>query len=90
MPGRFGQLFSLNKWNHNLKTAFCIYLHYLCVILQFVWWSESFKCDKYTKKKHKSGRGQKPFHATLWNKRNATMWDNKPRGQYYCSEAALS
>lgn len=29
------------------KSAFCIYLHYLCVILSFVWWSESFKCEKY-------------------------------------------
>ncbi len=50
VPGRFGQLFSLNKWNHHLKTAFCIYLHYLCVIYKFVWWSESFKCDKYAQK----------------------------------------
>ncbi len=24
-PGRFGQLFSLNKWNHYFKTVFCIY-----------------------------------------------------------------
>ncbi len=31
-PGRFGQLFSLNKWNHYFKTAFCIYSGYLCVI----------------------------------------------------------
>ncbi len=52
-PGRFGQIFSLNKWNHHLKTAFCIYLHYLCVILKCVWWSEYFKCDKYAKKKKK-------------------------------------
>ncbi len=36
VPVRFGQLFSLNKWNHYFKTAFCIYLHYLCVILKFV------------------------------------------------------
>ncbi len=55
-PGRFGQLFSLNKWNHHLKTAFCIYLHYLCEILKFVWWSESFKCDKYAKKKKKKNQ----------------------------------
>ncbi len=52
-PGRFGQLFSLNKLNHHLKTAFCIYLHCLCVILKLVWWSETFKCDKYEEKKWK-------------------------------------
>ncbi len=46
--------------NHHLKTAFCIYLHYICVVLKFVWWSESFKCDKYAKKK-KIGRGQNVF-----------------------------
>ncbi len=40
VPSRFGQLFSLNKLNHYFKTAFCIYSGYLCVILQFVWWSE--------------------------------------------------
>ncbi len=45
-PGRFGQPFSLNKWNHYFKTAFCIYSGYLCVILKLVWRSESFKCDK--------------------------------------------
>ncbi len=49
-PGRFGQIFSLNKWNHHIKTAFCIYLRYLCVILKLVWWSEPFKGDKYAKK----------------------------------------
>ncbi len=48
--GRFGQLFSINKLDHYFKTAFCIYVCYLCVILKFVWWSESFKCDKYAKK----------------------------------------
>ncbi len=64
-PGRFGQLFSLNKLNNNLKTAFCIYLHYLCAILKFVWWSESFKCDKCKKKnlkkKKKHRKGAKSF-----------------------------
>ncbi len=50
-PGSFGQLFYLNKWNHYFKTAFCIYSGYLCVILKLVWWSESFKCDKYAKNK---------------------------------------
>ncbi len=34
--GRFWQLFSLNKLNHTLKTAFCIYSHYICVILKCV------------------------------------------------------
>ncbi len=58
-PGRFGQLFSLIKLNHHLKTAFCIYFHY-------VWWSESFKCDKYAKKKKKKktqGGGKNLFTA---------------------------
>ncbi len=65
VPGRFGQLFSLNKWNHYFKTAFWIYSGYLCVILTFVWWSESFKCDKYAKDK-KNRKGQKPFHGTVY------------------------
>ncbi len=64
-PSRFGQLFSLNKWNHYFKTAFCIYSGYLCVVLKFVWWSESFKCD-ICKKNKKTGRGQKPFHGTIY------------------------
>ncbi len=62
-PGRFGQLFSLNKWNHYFKTAFCIYTGYICVIF-FFWWSESFKCDKYAKKnkqKKQEGGGAKTF-----------------------------
>ncbi len=45
VPDRFGQLFSLNKWSHYFKTAFCIYSGYLCVILKFVWWSESGVSD---------------------------------------------
>ncbi len=66
-PGRFGQLFSLNKFNHHLKTAFCIYLHYLCVILKFVW-SESFKCDKYAKKTNKKTKqeGGKNLFTALY------------------------
>ncbi len=51
VPGRFGQFFSINKWNRYFKTAFCIYSGYLCVILNCVWWSESFKWDKYAKTK---------------------------------------
>ncbi len=61
-PGRFVQLFSLNKLNHHLKTAFCIYLRYPCVILKCFWWSESFKCDKYAKNvKKKNRKGAKNF-----------------------------
>ncbi len=64
MQGQVGldSFFSLNKWNHHLKTAFCIYLHYLCVILQFVWWPASFKCDKYAKNKKQEG-GKNLFTA---------------------------
>ncbi len=47
----------LDESNH-LKTAFCIDLHYLCVILKFVWWSESFKCDKYAKNKKNRKRAK--------------------------------
>ncbi len=65
-PGGFGHLFSLNKWNHHLKTAFCIYVHYLCVILQFVWWSECFKCDKYAKNKIKKQEGGKNLFTALY------------------------
>ncbi len=64
VPGRFGQLFSLNKQNHYFKTAFCIYSGYLCVILKLVWWSESFKWQICKKKK--TGRGKKPFHDTVY------------------------
>lgn len=32
VPSRFGQLFSLFKWRHYFKTAFCIYSGYLCLI----------------------------------------------------------
>ncbi len=60
--GRFGKLFSLNKRNHYFKTAFCIYMSYLCAILQFVWWSEYFKWQICKKKIRK---GQNPFHGTL-------------------------
>ncbi len=52
--GRFGKLFSLNKRNHYFKTAFCIYMSYLCAILQFVWWSEYFKWQ-ICKKKNQEG-----------------------------------
>ncbi len=45
--------FSLNKWNQYFKSAFCIYLGYLGIILKLVWWSESFNCDKYAKNKKK-------------------------------------
>ncbi len=56
-------VFSLNKWNHYFKTAFCIYSGYLCVILKLVW-SESFKCDKYATPpppKKKKQEGAKTF-----------------------------
>ncbi len=58
--------FSLNKWKHHLKTAFCIYLHYLCVILKLVWWSVSFKCDKYAKKKNLKQEGGKNLFTALY------------------------
>lgn len=38
---RFGWLFSINKLN-DLKTLFCIYSAYLCLTIEFVWWSLSF------------------------------------------------
>ncbi len=33
-PDNFGQLFSLNKWNHHLKTAFCIYCMYIYIYIK--------------------------------------------------------
>ncbi len=57
-PGTFGQLFSLNKWNHHLQTAFCIYLHYLCVILTFI-----SSVTNMQKKKKKQERGKNLFTA---------------------------
>ncbi len=74
-PGRFVQLFFLNKWNHHLKNAFCIYLYYLCVILKIVWWSEAFKCDKYAKNK-KNMKGQKTFsqHCTGASQKIRISW----------------
>jgi len=47
VPGGFGQLFSLN---HYLKTASCIYSGYLCIILKFVWWSETLNVTNMPKK----------------------------------------
>ena len=42
--------FSINKWNHfNQKSAFCISSGYLCVILHFVWWSGTCKCEQRAK-----------------------------------------
>ncbi len=62
VPCRFGQILSLT-WKHYFKTAFCIYSGYLCVILKLVWWSESFKCDKYAKNKNR--KGAKKIHTTV-------------------------
>ncbi len=69
----FGKLFSLNKWNHHLKTEFCIYLHYLCELFQFVWLYESFKCDKYAtntrqkKKMMKNNNNRKGAEHFSWH-----------------------
>ncbi len=63
--GRFGQLFSINKLDHYFKTAFCNYVCYLCVILKWVWWSESFKCDKYAKNKKQEGAKTFSRHILL-------------------------
>ncbi len=58
---RFGRLFCLKKWNNYFKNPFCVYRGYLCVILKSVWWSESFKCDKYAKKIKIIRKGAKTF-----------------------------
>ena len=44
-------IFPLNNKNLHLKIVFCVYLCYVCVIFKYVWWSETFKCDKHAKKK---------------------------------------
>lgn len=55
----FGYFFfkPINKWNHHVKTGFCIYSDYLCLIVKFVWWSKTCKCDKYTNKPRNEERG---------------------------------
>lgn len=59
-------LFYFNHKNLHWKTACCVYLCCLSLILKFVWWSETFKCDKHAKKNKKSGRGQTIFHITIY------------------------
>ena len=65
--GRFGSLLSLHKWNHHLKTAFCIFSGYLCLILKCVWWSETCQCDKKAKTKGICNRRQILFHSTVFS-----------------------
>lgn len=43
-PGQFGFL-ALIKWNNSLKVAFCIYMFYLCLIIEN-WLSETCKYAK--------------------------------------------
>lgn len=59
--------FSHNRWHHHIKTAFCIYRGYLCLLFKFVWWSVTFKSDniyKILKKNLKSGTTQILFHGS--------------------------
>lgn len=42
-PGLDYSICSISKWNHQLKATFCVYSGYLCFILQFIWWYETFK-----------------------------------------------
>ncbi len=99
-PPGLDSFFLLNKWNHHFKTAFCIYLHYLCVILKLVWWSESFKCDKYAKKIFKQEGGKNLFTALYIymcmsniyiyiyiyreRERSYTFYFNNNNNYYYC------
>ncbi len=54
-------------FSHSARQVW-IYSGYLCVILKFVWWYESFKCDKYAKneKKKKKQDGGKNFFTPLY------------------------
>ncbi len=78
-PGRFGQLFSLNKWNHYFKTAFCIYTGYICVIYIFflmIWIIQVWQiCKKKKNRKGGEGGGQKLFHTTV-DKSIKKWWEN--------------
>ncbi len=60
--GWFGQLFSLNKWNHHLKTAFCIYSGYLCVILYLF---DDLNLLSVTNMHKKTHTKNKLFHTTV-------------------------
>lgn len=51
---------SCDKWNH--------YLSYVCLVLKFVCWLETFKCDKdeKTKTKKENQEGDKEFPTALY------------------------
>lgn len=50
-----------------LEYLFCIYSGYFSLILQLVWWCETCKCDKYTKKGRERNReGGKYFFKALY------------------------
>ncbi len=59
-PGRFGQLFSLNKWNHYFKTAFYIYSGCLCVMLK-LFDDLNLLSVKNMQKKKQNRKGTKTF-----------------------------
>ncbi len=61
-PCGFGFLFSLHNKKLHSKTARCVYMCYIWLILKFVWWSETLMCDKHAKK---SGRGQRFSHHCI-------------------------
>lgn len=61
-PHRARQV-SCDKWNH--------YLSYVCLVLKFVCWLETFKCDKdeKTKTKKENQEGDKEFpHSTVYDR----------------------
>ena len=62
-------------WPEVLKTTFCVYLDYLCLIFKSVWWSETFKCAKH----EKSGRGQILSYTYI----NTAKW-NKSTNEVLC------
>lgn len=62
---------SLNKWDHNLETAFCFCSGCLCLMLNFVWWPETSKGDKYGKKA--SGSEQRHFKSTVQRIKTCNM-----------------
>lgn len=62
----------MNKMNIK-KRHFCIYFGYLCLVLEFDWWADKCKCDKYEKKEEeKTKKGPNSLLSTALYVRSRT------------------
>lgn len=68
-------IFFLNKWNHNLKPAFGVYLGCLCLTFKFIWAviTNMKLCDKYAKL-IRNQKGWALFHSTAETFTRCMCW----------------